>query len=91
MTLSVTQQQQLRTLLGRTVCYHGRNGRVIEFLEQEQALVLHLENATQTMQEGQYGEPGRRADNTVLLPVFDPEQPGNLNPLLAELELGFTG
>ena len=87
MTLSAQQRQQLRKMLGRSICYHGMDGRVIEFLEQEQALVIHLPGGVPSLQEGQYGEPGRQVTSTISLPIVDPKQPGRLNPELAELQL----
>ena len=87
MTLTKQHHQQLRSLLGQAICYGGENGQIIEFLEQEQALVVQLHRARGSVQDGQYGEPNRRVPTTCLLPIFDPEQPQQLNPALQALNL----
>jgi hypothetical protein len=85
MTLSHAQRQHLRGLLGQHICFRGTQARIIEFLEQEQALVLQLAGQQARLQDSQYGEPGRRVAGTRLLPILDPDRPGELNPELLSL------
>ena len=87
MQLSLQLHQQLRGLLGQAICYRGKKGRIIEFLEREQALVVELEDTLYRLQESQYGEPGRQVSPTHLLPIFDPQQPGQLNQELASFDI----
>lgn len=85
MTLSHAYRQHLRALLGQHVCFRGAQARVVEFLEQEQALVIQLAGQQGRLQDSQYGEPGRRVARTHLLPIHDPNRPGELNPELLQL------
>lgn len=85
MILDAQQRQQLRRLIGSATIYNGKPARVIEFLEQEQALVLHLSSANRQLQDDQYGEPGRQVATTVVVPLFDPVDQEKPNPQLAQL------
>lgn len=87
MSLSTLQRRRLRALIGQCVCYHGTEGQIIEFLDQEQALVLELGGLNQRLQAGQYGEPGRQVKATKLLPIFDPDAPGQFNHELHGLDI----
>lgn len=88
MTLSTPQRQQLRALIGHSLCYRGSQVQVIEFLEKEQALVLQLSAANRSLQDSQYGEPGRQVNATALLPIYDPDSPGELNRDVLALDIG---
>lgn len=72
--------QRLRTLVGRTLSYDGHSCRIIEILEQENALVLRCEDGAPVIQGNQFGEATRRVMNCHTLPLFDKHQ--DLNPVI---------
>lgn len=62
--------QRLRTLTGQRFRYLGDDWRLLEVLADEDALVLSpLSSAATPVQTDQYGQPTRRAQQTLTLPL----------------------
>jgi hypothetical protein len=74
---SDTLVQRLRTLTGQRFSYLGDHWRLVEVLGQEDALVLTPLSVTTTpVQTNQYGQPTRRARQTLTLPLSAPDGAG---------------
>lgn len=84
MNENVISLQQLRSLIGRHVAYHGMPCQVIEVIEDGPSLVLQEATAHTVIQSDQYGEAHRRVAPTFTLPVWEGEA-GEINPALFEL------
>lgn len=76
---------QLRSMLGKTVNYHGVPHQVFEVLEDGPSLVL-MDARHGHLQADQYQESYRRVPDTVTIPVLDVD-PHYLNPDFTSLEL----
>lgn len=87
MATNLPHKQQFRQLIGRRVIHRGRHCTVIELLEQESALVLEEHAEGVTLQDNQYGNPGRRVTQTYTIPLFDEERPDQWHPALLQLGL----
>lgn len=78
--------QRLRTLTGQCFRYLDSDWYLIEVLGQEDVLVLRQRNgATAQVQTDQYGQPNRRAQQTLTLPLSDGEHGGYSEEVLALL------
>lgn len=80
---SDTLIQRLRTLTGQRFSYLGEQWRLVEVLGQEDALVLSPLSSTATpVQINQYGQPTRRARQTLTLPLSAPDGGGYSDEVL---------
>ena len=62
--------QRIRRLIGQTLDYQGLTWQVIDYLSDDQALVLeHL--GRPTIQADQHGHGRRRTPTTLSVPLFD--------------------
>ncbi len=76
---------RMRALIGGRFDYLGARWTLVEILTDEGLLVLRRGSAA-AIQVDQYGRANRRADETLLVPVFGPGD--ELAPELADLLSG---
>lgn len=69
MTISDTNVDHLRNLIGTRAHYHGILFEIIEVLEDGPALVLQNCEKHTTIQADQHGEAHRRVPQTMTLPI----------------------
>jgi len=74
--------EDLKSLLGRTLTYHGESCVIIELLQSENTLVLQCDKRQTTIQANQFGDANRRAPNYHSLPLL--VEHGALNPIIAD-------
>lgn len=79
-------REQLNALVGRRVQYLGMTCQVIEALLDGPALVLLRCGGETTIQSNQFGEAWRRAPETYVVPVLNPDKTA-LAPGFLELGL----
>ncbi|MCW8841496.1 MAG: hypothetical protein OQK96_11080, partial [Gammaproteobacteria bacterium] len=82
MALDTRLRSELQRLIGQTVNHYGTSCRVVELLENEPALVLEVCHARSSLQETQYGDPGRRVAEIVTIPLFAEPGSAALHPEL---------
>ncbi len=80
---------RLKELIGQTVQYGEQRARILELLEDQQALVLELVDAAPVIQANQIGDASRRVGRTLTVPIFSSDGTG-LNPLLQSIRLAGT-
>ncbi len=61
----------LRTMIGRKVSWLGGSGVVVELLEDGPSLVIRMDGLA--IQADSLGYPRRKANETVLIQVYNPE------------------
>lgn len=67
--------------------HQGIRCTVVEFLEHEPALVLASDDANTSLQDTQYGMPGRRVAEFFTIPLFDEDDNSQFHPELLQLGL----
>ncbi|MCW9088570.1 MAG: hypothetical protein OQK54_03460 [Gammaproteobacteria bacterium] len=87
LTLNNRLRAALQSHIGQTVNHRGASCRVVELLENEPALVLEVCHARSSLQETQYGDPGRRVAEIVTIPLFAEPGSAALHPELLRLGL----
>ncbi|MFO7593333.1 MAG: hypothetical protein R6X15_04720 [Pseudomonadota bacterium] len=87
MALNHQLKIQLHNLIGRTVNHRGVTCTVVEVLESEPALVLEAQGSRTSLQDNQYGNPGRRVPEVFTIPLFDEEDRSEFHPDLLQLGL----
>ena len=80
-------QQELQRLIGRSVIHQGIPCTVIEYLANEPALVLESRVTHSSLQDTQYGNPGRRVAETFTIPLYDENDSSRFHPDLLCLGL----
>jgi len=78
---------KLKGLIGRSVVHQGKTCTVLELLESEPALVLISDTHRSSLQDNQYGNPGRRVPETFTIPLYDEEDSSQIHPKLLRLGL----
>lgn len=87
MAINHQLKTQLHNLIGRTVNHRGATCIIVEVLENEPALVLQVHDSHSSLQENQYGNPGRRVPEVITIPLFDEEECSKFHPELLQLGL----
>lgn len=87
MAINYQLKLQLHNLIGRTVTHRGASCTVVEVLENEPALVLEVRDSRGSLQDNQYGNPGRRVPEIITIPLFDKEERSKFHPELLQLGL----
>jgi len=75
---------KIRALLGKEVVIDGRRFLVHELLRDCESLVLMPLDQAYTIQADQYGDPRRRAQETLTLPLKS-SQSDDLNPVIQQI------
>ena len=81
--------RRLRRLIGRHCRYLGRDCRVIEVLVDSGAIILSCNDGLPPIQGDQFGQPLRRAAETIQVPLFGEDRDSlsdELVDLLHQLE-----
>ncbi len=80
----------LHRLIGKRFRYRDRLWKVVEVLQEEDALVIVPLDAheAQPIQADQYGNAKRRCTHCLTLPLSDPEDPDRYSPEVMELLAG---
>lgn len=70
--------QRLQTLIGERFFYQKQEWLLLDILVSEDLLVLcrHGDCEKKKLQTNQYGQPSRRAQVTITLPISDPSDAG---------------
>jgi hypothetical protein len=76
---------ELRGMIGVTVCHEGTHCKVVEVLEDGPQLVL-IDLDIHSIQSDQFGSPHRRVPQTYLIPVIS-EEDYSLHPTYLALEI----
>lgn len=87
MAINHQLKTQLHNLIGRRVTHHGTTCTVVEVLESEPALVLQVHDSCSSLQDNQYGNPGRRVPEIITIPLFDENESSKFHPELLQLGL----
>ncbi|HEY9147636.1 MAG TPA: hypothetical protein VIQ22_01390 [Gammaproteobacteria bacterium] len=87
MAISKPLKIQLQKLIGRQVMHRGTSCTVVELLEHEPALVLEASQARSSLQDNQYGNPGRRVAEVYTIPLYDEDGESRFHPELLRLGL----
>lgn len=61
---------QFDRLIGDTVSYHGCRYKVVDYLANEQSLILRSLQSEASIQINQFGNASRRVQQTISIPVF---------------------
>lgn len=85
--MAIRNIQDIRQLIGQRVLHRGIRCLVVEYLENEPALVLEASGPRQGIQDNQYGDPHRRAPEVFTIPVFESPSRDHLHPDLLALGL----
>lgn len=64
-------EQDLLTLIGQKVLFHGQRCEVIELIDKNELVLQVLQSDKNTIQASQYGEGHRSVPTTYVLSVFD--------------------
>lgn len=79
--------QDIRQLIGQRVFHQGISCLVVEYLENEPALVLEASGPRQGIQDNQYGDPHRRAPEIFTIPIYESPCSNHFHPDLLALGL----
>lgn len=85
MSMNNQLRYELQRLIGRSVTHQGIPCTIIEFLEHEPALVLESCDPHSSLQDNQYGNPGRRVAEVFTIPLYENENSKSLHPDLLQL------
>lgn len=85
-TLDVLLQDKvaMQTIIGQHVVYLGKPYEIIDFLQDEDTLVLNSEHDSEVQEDG-YGRPHRLVPQAIMLKLTDEE--GNLSHICKEIRL----
>lgn len=73
-TMTLTESPQFAHLIGRTVIYNSCQFRIVDYIADEQALILRALKSQASIQINQFGNATRRVPQTISVPVLSSDE-----------------